>query len=70
MNSINENNLKLGIIGYPLSHTLSPQIHEYWLKLHRISGTYENNLVWRVAELIGIGTRERVQIKKDYLSKI
>ena len=41
MNSINENNLKLGIIGYPLSHTLSPQIHEYWLKLHRISGTYE-----------------------------
>ena len=31
---------------------------------------YENNLVWRVAELIGIGTRERVQIKKDYLSKI
>ena len=31
---------------------------------------YENNLVWRVAELIGISTRERVQIKKDYLSKI
>ena len=28
---------------------------------------YENNLVWRVAELIGISTRERVQIKKDYL---
>jgi len=31
---------------------------------------YENNLVWRVAELIGIGTRERVHIKKDFLSKI
>ena len=31
---------------------------------------YENNLVWRVAELIGISTRERVQIKKDFLSKI
>tara|TARA_B110000438_G_scaffold300739_1_gene353833 strand:+ start:863 stop:1306 length:444 start_codon:yes stop_codon:yes gene_type:complete len=28
---------------------------------------YENNLVWRVAELIGISTRERVQIKKDFL---
>ncbi len=41
MNSINDNNLKLGIIGNPLSHTLSPQIHEYWFKLHRISGTYE-----------------------------
>ncbi len=31
---------------------------------------YENNLVWRVAELIGISTRERVQIKKDFLSEI
>ena len=31
---------------------------------------YENNLVWRVAELIGISTRERVQIKKDFLSKL
>ena len=28
---------------------------------------YENNLVWRVAELIGINTRERVKIKKDFL---
>lgn len=41
MDSINENNLKFGIIGSSLSHTLSPQIHEYWFKLHRISGTYE-----------------------------
>jgi uncharacterized tellurite resistance protein B-like protein len=31
---------------------------------------YENNLVWRVAELIGITTRERVQIKKDFLNTI
>ena len=31
---------------------------------------YENNLVWRVAELIGISTRERVQIKKDFLSSL
>jgi len=31
---------------------------------------YENNLVWRVAELIGISTRERVQIKKDFLSAL
>ena len=31
---------------------------------------YENNLVWRVAELIGIATRERVQIKKDFLNTI
>ena len=30
---------------------------------------YENNLVWRVAELIGINTRERVKIKKDFLNK-
>ena len=31
---------------------------------------YENNLDWRVAELIGISTRERVQIKKDFLSEL
>ncbi|NDD48969.1 MAG: TerB family tellurite resistance protein [Alphaproteobacteria bacterium] len=31
---------------------------------------YENNLVWRVAELIGISTRERIQIKKDFLSTL
>ena len=31
---------------------------------------YENNIVWRVAELIGISTRERVQIKKDFLSTL
>ena len=31
---------------------------------------YENNLVWRVAELIGISTRERVKIKKDFLSDL
>ena len=31
---------------------------------------YENNLVWRVAELIGIATRERVEIKKDFLNTI
>ncbi|MGB0574361.1 MAG: TerB family tellurite resistance protein [Hyphomicrobiales bacterium] len=31
---------------------------------------YENNLVWRVAELIGISTRERVQIRKDFLSTL
>jgi len=31
---------------------------------------YENNMVWRVAELIGISTRERVQIKKDFLSTL
>ena len=31
---------------------------------------YENNLVWRVAELIGLSTRERVQIKKDFLSTL
>ena len=41
MSSKNKKKLKLGIIGYPLSHTLSPKIHEYWLKLHGISGTYE-----------------------------
>ena len=41
MSSQKENNLKFGIIGYPLSHTFSPQIHEHWLKSYGKSGTYE-----------------------------
>ena len=41
MSSQKENNLKFGIIGYPLSHTFSPQIHEHWFKSYGKSGTYE-----------------------------
>lgn len=41
MNSKNTNDFKLGVLGYPLSHTLSPMIHNYWLSNYELNGTYE-----------------------------
>ena len=29
-----------GVIGWPISHSRSPRIHNHWLKLHGIAGTY------------------------------
>ncbi|MBL42999.1 MAG: shikimate dehydrogenase [Rhodospirillaceae bacterium] len=40
MNIENKNISKVGIIGYPLSHSLSPLIHNYWLNLFNINGSY------------------------------
>lgn len=41
MNSKNTNDFKLGVLGYPLSHTLSPMIHNYWLSNYELNGVYE-----------------------------
>jgi shikimate dehydrogenase len=32
---------KACVIGYPISHSLSPVIHNYWLKKYGIEGSYE-----------------------------
>jgi len=29
-----------GVIGWPVTHSLSPQLHNYWLKTHNIKGSY------------------------------
>ena len=31
---------KFGIIGRPLSHSLSPMLHNYWFKKYGISANY------------------------------
>ena len=31
---------KFGIIGKPLSHSLSPQLHNFWFKKYNIRATY------------------------------
>jgi len=31
---------KVAILGYPIRHSLSPKIHNYWLKKNNIFGTY------------------------------
>lgn len=33
--------VKAGILGWPVTHSRSPLIHEYWLKMHGIEGSYE-----------------------------
>jgi shikimate dehydrogenase len=33
--------LKAGVIGYPLHHTLSPTIHNYWLTQYNLVGQYD-----------------------------
>jgi shikimate dehydrogenase len=37
--------IKAGVIGWPISHSRSPLIHGYWLKLHGIDGSYDKNAV-------------------------
>ena len=32
---------KIAILGYPIKHTLSPKMHNYWLKKLEINGKYE-----------------------------
>ena len=29
------------VTGYPVGHSLSPQIHRYWLKKYHLAGSYE-----------------------------
>ncbi len=33
--------MKAAVIGYPVAHSKSPLIHEYWLKKYNITGSYE-----------------------------
>jgi shikimate dehydrogenase len=32
--------LKAGVIGWPISHSLSPYLHRFWLKEHSVHGEY------------------------------
>jgi len=33
--------IQAGVIGWPISHSLSPRLHGYWLKEHGINGVYD-----------------------------
>jgi shikimate dehydrogenase len=33
--------LKAGVMGWPIAHSLSPRLHNYWLKKYGIEGSYE-----------------------------
>ena len=36
---------KILVIGDPIDHSLSPQIHNYWFNFHNIDATYEKKKV-------------------------
>ncbi len=33
--------IKAGVIGFPVEHSLSPRLHNYWLKKYNIAGEYK-----------------------------
>ena len=33
------------VIGNPIEHSLSPKLHNYWIKKYKINATYEKNLL-------------------------
>ena len=33
------------VVGNPINHSLSPKIHNYWLKKYNINATYEKKLL-------------------------
>ena len=33
--------IKAGVMGWPISHTLSPRLHSYWLNQYGINGSYD-----------------------------
>ncbi|MCD6034941.1 MAG: Shikimate 5-dehydrogenase [Rickettsiales bacterium] len=37
---ITGNALIAGVIGYPVRHSLSPRLHNYWLEYYKLSGAY------------------------------
>ena len=39
---MSENNRKIltGVMAWPVSHSLSPQLHGYWIQKHSINGSY------------------------------
>jgi shikimate dehydrogenase len=32
---------RAGVVGWPVSHSLSPRLHNYWLKKYKLNGNYE-----------------------------
>lgn len=52
---------KAAVLGHPISHSLSPKLHNYWLKKYNINGEYiaidtpAEILAQRLTQLIGAG---------------
>ncbi len=42
MNTQNKNTIRAGVLGWPISHSLSPRLHGFWLKQFNIDGEYHS----------------------------
>ena len=70
---------KFLVIGNPISHSLSPKLHNYWLKKNNINGTYDKEklnsndlekLILRVKTNEIYGINVTVPFKKEIISFI
>ena len=70
---------KIGILGHPIKHSLSPKIHNYWLKEMGINGKYNaietpiNNLKKTIENLNNkgyIGLNLTIPLKEEALKYI
>ncbi len=58
---IAQKSIKAGVIGDPIGHSLSPKIHQYWLKKYHIDGAYnavkitKEDLISSLQSLVGEG---------------
>ncbi len=65
------------VIGNPIEHSMSPQIHNYWIKKNNLSATYEKekltaeglkNLIFKIREKEIHGINVTVPFKKEIIS--
>ena len=77
----NEKNipLKAGVMGFPISHSLSPRLHNYWISKYKINGFYEamevraeclSEALTRLRELNFIGVNLTLPLKEEALSLV
>ena len=60
--------MKLIVIGNPIQHSVSPKIHNYWLKKLKINAVYEKRKVTAL-ELKGIVDQLRTGSLKDHKTR-
>ena len=67
---------KLGVVGDPIEHSLSPQLHNHWIKANKIDAVYEKkkinqneikNLICDVKDKKISGINVTVPFKKEVI---
>lgn len=70
---------KYFVIGNPIEHSLSPKLHNYWIKKNNINAIYEKkkvnredlkSIIFKVKENLIQGINVTVPFKKDVISYV